>query len=388
MDLISWLESQDQYPKVYWQNRSADFAFAGCGAARSIETQDPAEVTHKLNELSALSYKFPEKIFIGGVAFDIGRSAAGRPLIQFIEPKVTQTSTKPKIARLNQSLPKVTSRLDQPTETDFTDKLNLALGQIRNGNLQKLVLARETKLELTQQLAPLDLIRALSFEAPRCSLFAFIEAPGSGFVSASPERLLSIREGRLFTDVLGGSMPRSSDPAADRMIASSMLKNPQLLREHLVIQDFLRQTLARLTYSPQVSEIKVLGLKSIHHLASEVSGKLRKVDDLTQILASLHPTPAVSGFPQQQALQVLREIDGWDRGWYAGALGLLSSEYTELAVGIRSASVQGMQVSAYAGVGIIEGAQAQDEWREMEAKLAPILKILSYEEVSSRKESF
>ena len=131
----------------------------------------------------------------------------------------------------------------------------------------------------------------------------------------------------------------------------------------------------------------MLGLKSIYHLASEVSGKLRKPNELGSLIAALHPSPAVAGFPQELALQLLPEIDGWDRGWYAGALGLISADYTEFAVGIRSANVSGSLVSAYAGVGIVEGTHAENELRELEAKLAPVLKILNYEQASSRTKS-
>ena len=87
------------------------------------------------------------------------------------------------------------------------------------------------------------------------------------------------------------------------------------------------------------------------------------------ILAALHPTPAVAGTPTQRAQDLIRRLEDYDRGWYAGPIGWLGADGAEFAVGIRSCLIEGTELTAFAGAGIVAGSTPEGEWRETAAKL-------------------
>ena len=95
-----------------------------------------------------------------------------------------------------------------------------------------------------------------------------------------------------------------------------------------------------------------------------------------KIIASLHPTPAVGGYPRKEALDLIAEIDGFDRGWYAGPIGWLGKGRAEFAVGIRSALITPSSNNLYAGAGILDGSQAESEWNELESKISAVMEAI------------
>jgi menaquinone-specific isochorismate synthase len=114
----------------------------------------------------------------------------------------------------------------------------------------------------------------------------------------------------------------------------------------------------------------------IEHLVSELSGVLRPGVTLYDIVASLHPTPAVCGTPRNQALALIRQSEPFDRGWYAGPVGLFSSGSSESVVAIRSALIKSDTVSLYAGAGLVTGSIPEQEWDETGQKMSVVLNAL------------
>ena len=97
------------------------------------------------------------------------------------------------------------------------------------------------------------------------------------------------------------------------------------------------------------------------------------------ILKAIHPTAAVSGLPQQQAKMILSEIETFDRGWYAGTLGVMSDACSEFCVAIRSAFIEGHRIRVFAGAGIVAGSQPLEEWKEIERKAAGLISLFAEE---------
>jgi isochorismate synthase EntC len=117
----------------------------------------------------------------------------------------------------------------------------------------------------------------------------------------------------------------------------------------------------------------------VHHLRVAVGGRLRSPRGLADLLAALHPTPAVGGTPKRRALEILRTVEAGTRGWYAGPVGWIEPAAAEFFVGIRSALMEGSCAEAFAGSGIVEGSEPETEWLETEAKLQPMLEALTGE---------
>ena len=125
--------------------------------------------------------------------------------------------------------------------------------------------------------------------------------------------------------------------------------------------------------------IEVLKLRHCQHLLCKVGGQLNQSDCDAEVIAKLHPTPAVGGTPKEEALHWINELEDFDRGWYAAPVGWISHDAVEFAVAIRSALVQGDTVSVYTGAGIVPGSKPKSEWNEIENKMSEFRALFSPE---------
>jgi len=115
-----------------------------------------------------------------------------------------------------------------------------------------------------------------------------------------------------------------------------------------------------------VSEMKLV---SRRHLVSRVCARLRDGVTDAEVLGGLHPTPAVGGYPKRGALEGIRALEPFDRGWYAGPVGWVGADAAEFAVGIRSGLVRGRVLALFSGAGIVAGSRPEAEWAEIEQKI-------------------
>ncbi len=132
------------------------------------------------------------------------------------------------------------------------------------------------------------------------------------------------------------------------------------------IEEALRPLCTELEAEDGVSEMK---LASRRHLVSRVRGELREGVTDADVLRALHPTPAVGGYPGEVALEGIRELEPFDRGWWAGPVGWVGADASEFAVGIRSGLVRGRTLALFSGAGIVPGSRAEEEWAEVEQKI-------------------
>ena len=119
----------------------------------------------------------------------------------------------------------------------------------------------------------------------------------------------------------------------------------------------------------------ILKLSRLQHLYSNIRGLLKDGIGDSDILQHLHPTPAVGWYPKNEAMRYIEDIEPFDRGWYAGPVGWVSSDAAEFAVAIRSAITTENKLILYAGAGIVPGSDPEKEWAEIENKIANYLKV-------------
>jgi isochorismate synthase EntC len=126
---------------------------------------------------------------------------------------------------------------------------------------------------------------------------------------------------------------------------------------------------------PDVGEPDVVRFPTVSHLATRVRGVLRRPAPSALALAGLlHPTPAVGGLPRAAALATIADLEGFDRGLYAGPVGWVDAAGDgEWAVALRGAQLDGPRARLVAGAGIVAGSDPEAEWAETEAKLRPML---------------
>ncbi|MEM9949685.1 MAG: isochorismate synthase [Cyanobacteria bacterium P01_D01_bin.36] len=262
---------------------------------------------------------------------------------------------------------------------NFEQAVTGALQQVDQVQVHKVVLADVMDVEARQAVDVVRSLQTLRKNHPDCTVFSVGNGRGQSFIGASPERLLSINEGRLTTDALAGSASRGKTTEADNELAQSLLNSEKERYEHQVVVKFIAEQLRSLGLDPRYTPTpQLLQLLHIQHLHTPMSATLdrTKVSPL-DILAKLHPTPAVAGLPLKNACELIYKHENFDRGLYAAPLGWIDTEgNSEFIVGIRSALIDGCKARLYAGAGIVTGSEPAKELAEIKLKLQTLLNAL------------
>ena len=261
---------------------------------------------------------------------------------------------------------------------DFKSAVAATLKSIQQKYLNKLVLAHAVDVISHlpfQWISSLDNLRKLH---PDCYIFSVGHGTGKTFIGASPERLISIGDRHLISDALAGSAPRGTTSQADAVLGRRLLQSPKERHEHQVVVDFLRDRLSQFGLTPQVPATpELLRLSNIQHLHTPITATLPPKLHPLELLADLHPTPAVAGMPRDRACEEIQRYEPFGRSLYAAPLGWVDAEgNAEFIVGIRSALIDGNHARLYAGAGIVAGSEPDRELAEVKLKLQALLRAL------------
>jgi menaquinone-specific isochorismate synthase len=209
-------------------------------------------------------------------------------------------------------------------------------------------------------------------------VFSVGNGRGQSFIGASPERILSIHNHQLVTDALAGSSPRGRSSLEDEALAQRLISCDKERHEHQVVVDFIKQRLVDLGLQPTFTRHpSILPLSNIQHLHTPIHADVPSSIHPLEILASLHPTPAVAGMPRAIACQQIRQYENFERSLYAAPLGWVDGQgNAEFVVGIRSALLDGNCARLYAGAGIVKGSDPDREVAEIKLKFQTLLQAL------------
>lgn len=264
----------------------------------------------------------------------------------------------------------------RPSPQDWVGLVAEAVAGIRQGPLEKVVLARSVSVKSGGSFEPFDLVATLRDRYPESRVFGWQEGV-STFIGASPELLIARRGPRFTLAPLAGSAPRGTDPEEDRRLGDGLLASPKDRREHeIVVEDALRRLAGHAATVERSAIPQLHRFATVQHLATPISGTTQsRILDLAE---ALHPTPAVGGAPRSEALAFIEKVEGIDRGWYAGGIGWVSPGGDgEIALALRSALVRGDQATVYAGNGIVADSEPAAELEETRLKLRPMLELLT-----------
>lgn len=248
---------------------------------------------------------------------------------------------------------------------------------VRQGLVEKVVLARPQKVQLPDQVMPDRVLAALAAQNPQATLFC-VDLGEGVFLGATPEHLAQVTDGRVESMALAGSAPRGATPEEDERLGRELLASPKNREEHQVVVSAVRGALQPLTSSLEVAgEPGLLKLPTVQHLFTPVRGRLAPGATLLDVVERMHPTPAVGGAPKGAALTLIRRLEGWDRGWYASPLGWMDQAGNgAFAVALRSGILRGREACLFAGCGIVGASDPEEEYREWQVKLRPMLAAL------------
>lgn len=260
-----------------------------------------------------------------------------------------------------------------------------AVGHIRAGRLDKVVLAREVHAHTAEPLDPRWVLARLATDYRACWTFAV-----DGLVGATPELLVRSEKGLVTSRVLAGTIRRTGDDDADLAHAALLAHSSKDLEEHEYAVASLTDALAPFCSSTNVPETPfVLHLPNVLHLATDVTGVLAAdpmgtgggVPSSLALAQALHPTAAVAGTPTADACALIDELEGMDRGRYAGPVGWIGADGDgEWALALRSGEIDpadARHVRIFAGCGIVAASDPGAELAESEAKLEPMRRALA-----------
>ena len=261
----------------------------------------------------------------------------------------------------------------------YAAAVSAAVERIRSGALQKVVLARD----LPVHVPGFDLAAALRILHERYSdswVFGI-----DGFFGASPETLVTVRDGSMTSRVLAGTVERGGDEATDARARRTLLESPKNRFEHALAVDSLLLTLAGRVDDLVLGRPFALRLPNVWHLATDATAYARNGMSALDLVAALHPTAAVAGAPRDSALDLIRELEPFDRGRYAGPVGWIDAAGDgEWAIGLRSAETETAdRLRAYAGAGVVAGSSAEEELAETGWKFSPVLEAVGAAPVST-----
>ncbi|HEX2053207.1 MAG TPA: isochorismate synthase [Actinomycetota bacterium] len=249
-----------------------------------------------------------------------------------------------------------------------------AVEQIRSGRLEKVVLARKVEVEAGESFDQNVLARRLAETFPGCFTFCFED-----LVGASPE-LLVRRLGELVDSVpLAGSTRRGATEAEDLRLGRELKESEKNLEEHaLAVATVMDKLSVWCSSLLKESEPSLLLLANLQHLSTKVQGRLKGSPSSLVLAGALHPTAAVCGVPQEQALDLIRELERFDRGRYAGPVGWMDRHGDgEWAIALRCAQISGSRADIFAGAGVVAGSDPESELEETRLKLEAMLSALA-----------
>lgn len=262
------------------------------------------------------------------------------------------------------------------TAEEWKKRVTEAINRVKANTVDKVVLARDIVAKSESEIDTRPILKKLSSEYPSTWVFSV-----DGLVGATPELLLRLSRGMVTSRVLAGTIPKTGDDEKDLALAASLARSSKDLEEHEYAVRSVADALDPFCSSTNVPESPfVLHLANVMHLATDVTGALiesKQHVDAFSLLKNLHPSAAVCGTPRNIAFDVIDEIEGMDRGRYAGPVGWIdASGDGELGIALRCGQITGREIRIFAGCGIVAASNPEKEVEESNAKMIPMRSAL------------
>ena len=209
---------------------------------------------------------------------------------------------------------------------------------------------------------------------------AFLNLPQAQILCASPERFVSVQNGKVETRPIKGTRPRSSNALQDCLLAEELHRHPKDRAENLMIVDLLRNDLGKSCVAGSVRVPKLFEVESfanVHHLVSTVEGRLAAGRDALNVLCDCFPGGSVTGAPKLRAMQIIEQLEPHRRGVYCGAIGYAGFDGNmDSNIAIRTLVYGDGKIHCSAGGGIVADSNLEEEYRETLHKASAMLRML------------
>lgn len=366
--------------QVAFSLRGPDGDLVAAGVRRELEPGSADTLADRVRRFFAQEGQGP-RLLVGALPFERDQDDRLFQPLSLLAAAATPSAGAP--------LPRRWAVRPEPTAVEYAAAVARALALMSPGaasRLDKVVLSRSLALTADGPVDPATLAARLAADSSvTCFLVHLGAAAGlpRTLVGATPELLLAKTGLEIGSHPLAGSAPRHEDPDRDRASALALEGSDKDLREHAMVVEAILDVLSPYCSRLDAAEGPVLRrTATMWHLGTRIQGKLKDAGvSSAELAAALHPTPAVGGFPRARAQAVIRDLETYDRGFYAGAVG-----WTDAAgdgawhVSLRCAEVAGSAVRIYAGAGIVPGSSPEGEVAETSAKFQTMLRALGVDE--------
>ena len=286
------------------------------------------------------------------------------------------SATLPPISRIS-----IKEFIDSPSKQNYKEIIYSVLNQIKAGKIKKVIISRSQHLKIDDKFDVISAMQVLRDIYPRCTNY-FFEYPDKGiFFGSTPERLVSLKAGYLYVDVLAGSVARGKNIEEDKLLEQSLINSHKEREEHSLVLEQVVKKLKPITKDFKCPEFpQIMKLENVQHLYSPISCRLNDVknQNIFDFLFKLHPTSAVAGRPTNNAIKIIQKKEIHDRGWYSGPIGWVDRNCDgDFFVAIRSALVVDQDAYVFSGAGIVAESLPDKEWEETKLKIIPIISALT-----------
>ena len=269
------------------------------------------------------------------------------------------------------------------TRPDFLASVDTAKKHIVDGDIFQVVISQRFDQDCTAD--PIDVYRVLRSlnPSPYMYLLGLESATGEPYwiVGSSPEALVKVQNGRVFTHPIAGSKPRGTTPEQDADFETELAGDPKEGAEHLMLVDLARNDLLKVCApgSVEVTEFKrIERFSHIMHLVSSVEGNLLPQKTAIDVFRATFPAGTLSGAPKPRALEIIDELEPTQRGVYGGVVGYFGfAGDADLAIAIRTATISNGVARVQAGGGLVADSDPASEFQESLNKAAAPLRAVA-----------
>lgn len=263
---------------------------------------------------------------------------------------------------------------------EWEETVEDVIARIESDGLDKVVLAQELTVDLDGPIPVAPVMARLRETYPNCTTLCFAPTPDRTVFGATPETLVSLADGRVETEALAGTTDRGETAAEDTDLADAMLGDEKYQVENRIVADTIVDALRPVADDVTVADPAIKRITNLQHLHRPITATVPTETSVLSLAKRLHPTPAVGGSPRRDASDVIRDVEPFDRGWYASPVGWVDGDGDgTFVVGIRSGLTWDDRLALYGGAGIVTGSDPATEYGEVRSRFEPILDALEIE---------
>ena len=235
---------------------------------------------------------------------------------------------------------------------------------IQKGEIQKAILSKKTVFKTEKSFDILNYAQKIFKQHPNAFCYLFFHPECGLWLGASPEIILQQKAENFETIALAGTKTDKNIPWSNKE-----------LMEHQIVSQFITDALDELKVVYKLDKVKTVNAGNLLHLKQQITFNY-EADGIKKLLNKLHPTPAIGGYPKNNALKVIALAEKHNREYYCGYLGEQNPLQTKLFVNLRCAKIYDNQIEFYTGGGITADSDVQKEWEECDKKATSLMRFL------------